>query len=441
MQFLEHDLILALLLRCYLTSPFLTPYNRFEENTAFNTNIVNWNTHSLQIFDRMFFDATSFDQDLCWKFLPEQEITSTAVFCETEGGFDKNCVDKTIIYDSERRCIGGFESIIKSFTDFFDEVVGWFEDCIAFFEGLGCFAPDATAAVENIGWVPMKDLQVGDKVLTSSGRYQPIYSMFHSSATKETPYLQIHTSKSENATDMRPLELTANHMLQVAGYGNAIPAWQVKVGDFIYVMDNDEIQKSLPMSTIQQQSFRPARVNEIQKVIRNGLYNPLTPDGTIVVEGIVASAYASPLGTEHVQLFRRDSHSSVAATMDAMNTVKDGWKVMAYQDFAHILLSPYRAMCLYISMDLCQPSPHNNGESDSEGWEWHRRVGHLLLRVWLHQHVVVQALVFGVLVGIFGILNIVLSPTGLSMVLAYLSSRILYRSSKIVDTTATSRQQ
>lgn len=380
----------------------------------------------------MFFDATSFDQDLCWKYLPHQEVTSTAVFCETEGSFDEKCVDKTIIYDSERRCISGFDSWIKSWTDFFDEVVGWFEDGLEFFQGLGCFAPDATASVKNVGWVPMKDLKVGDKVLTSSGTYQPIYSMFYSSATQETPYLQIHTSENENVTDMRPLELTANHMLQVAGYDNVIPAWQVKVGDFIYVMDQDEQHNSLPMS-IQQQSFRPVRVNEIQNVIRRGLYNPLTPDGTIVVDGIVASAYASPLGTEHVHLFRRDSPSNVAATIDDAMNVDDGWKVMAYQDFAHILLSPYRSMCLYVSMDMCQPSPHNNNNA-SEGWHWHRRVGHLLLRVWIHQHVVVQSLVFGVLVGIFGLLNILLSPTGLSIALAYVGSRIFYRSySKIVD--------
>ena len=415
---------------------FLSP-NRFEDNPTFNSDIANWYTKSLESYERMFFNAASFDQDLCWH-LEEQEIASFQVFCETEGSFDEKCVSKTIVYNSERRCTGAIEGYIKSFTDFFQEVQDFFDDCLELLGNLECFSPEAMTPVENVGWVAMKDLQVGDKVLTSSGDYQPVYSMFHSSKTKATPYLQIHTSHSQNSTGVGPLELTANHMLHVVGYDNPIPAWQVKVGDFVYVMEDDEIHdsrhtSSKSLSLAAQPHLRHARVMEIQNVIRNGLYNPLTPDGTIVVDGISASAYASFLGTEYIHLFRQNSTASVATFITADIDSQDGWKVMSHQDFVHLLLGPYRFMCLYVSMDLCKPSQDDESHDGDEDSEWYGRLGQLLLKVWLQQHVVVQAGMFGALVGLFGLLNILLSPLGLSVALTIASSSILYRKSTVVD--------
>ena len=115
--------------------PYWLVHHRFEDNDSFNANITYWKTPSLQIFDRMFFEATSFNQALCWKDLPHQEVTSTAVFCETEGSFNKQCVDKSIITNSKRRCISGIDSYIQSWTDFFDDVVEWFENCFGFITG------------------------------------------------------------------------------------------------------------------------------------------------------------------------------------------------------------------------------------------------------------------------------------------------------------------
>ena len=59
------------------------------------------------------------------------------------------------------------------------------------------------ATVEQKGKVPMKDLNVGDRVLTAGGQYQVVYTINHFHETKPTNFLQIHTEmvgkKLENA--------------------------------------------------------------------------------------------------------------------------------------------------------------------------------------------------------------------------------------------------
>jgi len=380
----------------------------------------------------MFFNATSFNQTLCGHIgdeYYEPEVPNYHGFCETNGTFDKQCTDKTIISNSERRCVPALEEYIESFTDFFENILDFFNNLNDFFTNIfECFAPDVRAQVENVGWVAMKDLQVGDRVLTGSGEYQPIYSMFHSSKTKQTPYLQIHTQHSRSKDDVQPLEITANHMLHVVDYENPIPAWQVQVGDYVYIVDSDTFNysrnfRSFSLATGAQQYLHKSRVVDIQNVIRNGLYNPLTKDGTIIVDGIVASTYASFLGTEHIHLFRENSTTSFVTHSIADINTEDGWKVMSHQDFIHILMSPYRAMCLYLPFDICNATPDDgcstSKNAEEEKLDWYGHFGYLLLKLWLGQPVLLQAITFVLLLAFFGAIHVLLSPIGLSAALTF----------------------
>ena len=410
---------------------------RFEFNPSFNQPIGLWETKSLQIFERMFFNASKFDQSLCWDIEPVPS-PSFQVFCNSSGRFNTFCVNRRIDYDANRRCVSALDDWVQSWTDIVDCIVDKWNDFIDFINKIidtvngifECFAPDAMTFVENRGMVAMKDLQVGDKVLTGSGRYQPIYSMFHFDRTKPTPYLQIHTVHSRNVTGVQPLEMTANHMLYVVGYENPIPAWQLKLGDFVYIMkptysSNGETKHPWkPAPSVPRHLLQQSQVVEIRHVVRHGLFNPLTEDATIVVDGIVTSAYTSFLGTEHIRLFR--NASSKLFTNSARNWLEgidDGWTVMSHQSFVHILLSPYRAICLHVYPEGYCKTP----EGSNDNSVWYGRLGQFILLLWLQQHVMIQAIIFVLLVTVFGMLDLILNSMRLTVLVILLGSLVPYR--------------
>ena len=118
----------------------------------------------------------------------------------------------------------------------------------------------------------MEDLAVGDYVLVAKNRYEPVYSFGHKEANEEAPFWRIFT----NLTRTSPLELTDSHLIYKLGQG-AVRA--------------DTIQ---PYDVLVHQSDQPAQVYRVERdVTRKGLYMPLTPSGTIVVDGLKASSYVS----------------------------------------------------------------------------------------------------------------------------------------------------
>lgn len=154
-----------------------------------------------------------------------------------------------------------------------------------------CFSSHATADVKGIGKVTMNQLKVGDQVLTSSGNYETVYAMAHRHASKSAEFIQIYSSLKDD-----PLEMTEKHMIFLDGNPNPVPASAVKVGDQLKTLDG------------------PRYVTKISKVTRNGIFNPLTVDGTIVVNGIVTSVYSALLS----------NHDWIEIT---------GHKVMTHQSF------------------------------------------------------------------------------------------------------------
>jgi len=78
----------------------------------------------------------------------------------------------------------------------------------------------------------------------------------------------------------------------------------------------------------------PKRVVKITSIIRNGFYNPITTDGTIVVANdIIASTYTTYTGTSHVEIADQ--------------------KLLPFQTIAHLAYVPYQSFCLGLSIDLC----------------------------------------------------------------------------------------
>lgn len=179
-----------------------------------------------------------------------------------------------------------------------------------------CFSPIATANVDGKGRVMMKDLVNGDNVLTMDGSYQTMYSMNHYHTSRETTFVQIKT----NLESEQPLELSPNHLLYVTDKTKPVPASTVEVGDKVWTVEGGK------------------EVLEVNMITRGGLYNPLTMDGTIVVDGIAASAYTTPSGKAHLEI------EGVWSNM--MNS-------LSFHDALHMVSAPYRQFCTVVSIDLC----------------------------------------------------------------------------------------
>jgi hypothetical protein len=254
--------------------------------------------------------------------------------------------------DGEREDTLGFKITASDYTDLRVDC-----SCTQTYSAVGgfsfCFSKDATAEVEGTGPVAMEDLQVGDRVLTGSGKYQPIYSFGHYSEDRAADFLQIYTQGNK-----QPLEMSGNHLLFKEG--EAVRADSVKVGD---VLSNGQVTK-------------------IGSQFKQGLYMPLTEEGTIVVNGVVASSY-------------------VSITEEAPSAVKTSKAFLGNeQNLLHWWLSPYRMMCLGVSSSFC------NGSFTEQGILNYLNMGQELAKFADNQPSFVQYLMGLPLVFVFAVINL-----------------------------------
>ncbi|CAB9529816.1 Warthog protein [Seminavis robusta] len=190
-------------------------------------------------------------------------------------------------------------------------------DCRNVAGGGGCFSGDTTVSVEGRGITSMKDLQVGDKVLTNH-QYEPVYSFGHYHENLVADFVELTTEKESYIT------LTGNHLLYANGNTNPIRADRVQVGD--------------QLST--------GTVKKVATVTKQGLYMPLTPSGKIEVNNVEASAYISMADYAPIQ-----NHPLLSF-----------W--LSENFLVHLWLAPYRVYCMGVSSNHC-PNHVKNVDGDS----------------------------------------------------------------------------
>jgi len=215
----------------------------------------------------------------------------------------------------------------------------------------------------------MKDVVVGDKVLTANGEYETIFTLNHFHLLKTTNYLQIHVAGLE---EEQPIEITPNHMIFTGENDHPVPASQIKVGDSI-------------LSAWQG----PRKVTHIEVITRDGLYSPLTDggDGTIIVDGIVASTYTSYTGNTHIE-------------------TAGGIKLISFHTIMDITCSPYRALCSILPSQVC----NNKDEHlfDSGPTTMLRNSMRSFFNIWSEQVFIIQFALFAIYVSVFGIVSMYL---------------------------------
>ena len=131
-----------------------------------------------------------------------------------------------------------------------------------------CFPGDAVVTLEGGRKKAMADLAVGDKVLTHNGVFTEVFMFSHRLEEATNTFLELKTAGGAT------LALTSNHYLYVNG--NLREAQYVKIGD------------SLTLA-----SGKLDKVLSVGRVKKDGIFNPHTLQGDIVVDGVLTSTYTS----------------------------------------------------------------------------------------------------------------------------------------------------
>ena len=129
-----------------------------------------------------------------------------------------------------------------------------------------CFPDIALVTLVDGTEKMMSQLEIGDQVLTTNGKYSSVFMFTHKIASEKNVFVELQTELGPK------IALTHGHYLKVNGEMQR--ASSVKVGDALYLADGSE-----------------SRVSSVSEKVMNGLYNPQTVDGNIVVDGIIASTY------------------------------------------------------------------------------------------------------------------------------------------------------
>jgi alpha-galactosidase len=176
-----------------------------------------------------------------------------------------------------------------------------------------CFSGESTLQVKSndkgTGTTLMKDIKIGDEVLTTTGKYERIYSFGHRHEFIEAEFLQLIPSE---------LEISGDHMLMVDSHFT--PASSIQVGDELESANGEII-----------------KVEAVHRVVRRGVYAPFTASGTIVVNNIKASNYIAFQESERLMI--------------------GGWRTpLTFQWIAHISQSPHR---LSLLLGMSEPEEYN----------------------------------------------------------------------------------
>jgi hypothetical protein len=157
-------------------------------------------------------------------------------------------------------------------------------NCEHYCEPKVCFPADATVRTEAGAVKAMRDVRLGDRVQVVSPDgslgYEEVYLNTHKDGAASVPYVTLTLASG------RALTLSPRHFIPVVADARA--AWdgrvtkgadEVRPGDFVWSQADDG------RMVLDQVTATGTR-------IAVGAYNPLTLNGTIVVDGVVASAHS-----------------------------------------------------------------------------------------------------------------------------------------------------
>ncbi|XP_017886314.1 sonic hedgehog protein A [Ceratina calcarata] len=146
----------------------------------------------------------------------------------------------------------------------------------------GCFPGRSLVRTESGTTKRLDQVQLGERIaaLDSKGDivYSEVIAFLDRSLTERRQFVQLITESG------RVLTLTPAHLVPIEGK-SSIFAGRVQPGDKILVRDPDEENEI-------EHRLRWDKVVETRLVLEEGVYAPLTTEGTLLVDDVVASCYA-----------------------------------------------------------------------------------------------------------------------------------------------------
>jgi len=318
-----------------------------------------------------------------------------------------------IFNDSSGQQIVGCDMNLGLFANSYETSLGWSISAATYTDlkltcscsqagTFSCFSKDTTVEMEGRGHVSITELNVGDRVRTTSGSFKQVYSFGHRDEGKETNFVTLYTDHSD-----KPLELTPEHMLFVDETDYLFGVWPqsravrsdaVEAGD-VLLIDGEKYP-----------------VTRVDYVVKQGAYMPLTTDGTILVNhGIHASSYVSI----------QDQAESVVESF--------GFYWFSEQNLNQWWLSPYRMLCMGVSSSFCSTNPNMmraEGEVDAGILRWllfgrtYAESANEFTFFWHHVVGIPTAIVFGLCMLTEAIFGATLAPT--AILVGFLSGCVIY---------------
>lgn len=142
-----------------------------------------------------------------------------------------------------------------------------------------CFPAAATVRLEDGSTRTMDELRLGDRVQVAHGDgslgFSEIYLQTHKDALSAAPFVELTLASG------RTLSLSARHFIPTgASFSDAVTkaAEEVRIGDLVW----SQATQGMAAEPVVAQRTR----------VDVGLYNPLTMTGTILVDGVLASAHS-----------------------------------------------------------------------------------------------------------------------------------------------------
>ncbi|CAL1540619.1 unnamed protein product [Lymnaea stagnalis] len=143
-----------------------------------------------------------------------------------------------------------------------------------------CFPENSTVKLASGRWIPMKELKIGDQVLTRDSyghlSYSPVYMFGHQDFKAVCEFTVLKTVSTE-------VSLTDGHYVYCERNGKeeCYAAKDIKLGDKLLLATED--------------GFVGLPVQEIRHEQKQGLFAPFTENGTLVVDGLLMSCYINVL--------------------------------------------------------------------------------------------------------------------------------------------------
>lgn len=204
----------------------------------------------------------------------------------------------------------------------------------------GCFPGSATVLAEDGRRLQMSHLSVGDRILSvdryGTLQYSDVVTFLHRDVTQRMTFQRMRSA------DGHDLTLTPDHLIFAARELGAELDWytptfavEVQLGSYLYAVDATDSEP------------RAVRVVNVSTVVMEGVYAPLTSHGSLVVDGLVASCYATfnSQSTAHMSMLpvRLAYHSIsqfAAINSSERRSVTDGvhWYARVLYQLAHRFL-------------------------------------------------------------------------------------------------------